>query len=59
MNFDFFFFLVYMSIVSFALAFVCYYFIVRLLGKEGTASKVAQVVLIPLIIVAFDVCFLC
>lgn len=54
MNFDFFFFLVYMSIVSFALAFVCYYLIVRLLGKEGTASKVAQVVLIPLIIVAFD-----
>jgi len=54
MNFSFFFLLVYMSLVSFALAFLCYYFVIRIFGKEGKASKLAQIILIPLVIVAFD-----
>ena len=54
MNFEFFAFLLFMSFVSFALAFLAYYFIVRIFGKEGTASRIAQIILIPLIIVAYD-----
>ncbi len=54
MNFQFFLLLVYMSLSSFALAFIAYYFVVRALGKEGTASRMAQIILIPLVVIAFD-----
>lgn len=54
MNFDFFVFLVYMSLVSFAMAFLIYYLVIKVFGREGTLSKAAQIILIPLIIVAFD-----
>lgn len=54
MNFEFFFLLVYMSIVSFALAFIGYYFVVRVLGKDGMASRIAQIILVPLLVIAYD-----
>lgn len=54
MDFGFFVFLIFMSLVSFALAFLAYYFIVRVLGKDGAASRIAQIIGIPLIIVAYD-----
>lgn len=54
MNLEFFAFLVFMSLSSFALAFLEYVLITKMLGKEGKASRWAQILLIPTIIVAFD-----
>ena len=54
MNFDFFMLLIFMSISSFAMAFVLYYLIIRTFGRDGKVSKLAQVLLIPLLIVGFD-----
>lgn len=54
MNLEFFGFLVFMSLSSFALAFLEYVLITKMLGKEGKASRWAQILLIPTIIVAFD-----
>lgn len=53
-NFQFFVFLVYMSVVSFAVAFLAYGLIVRYLGKEGTLSRMAQILVIPACIVFYD-----
>lgn len=58
MNFEFFAFMVFMSIVSFAVAFIAYAVITKLLGKEGTMARMAQVILVPLAVVAYDMfCF--
>lgn len=58
MNFEFFVFLVFMSIVSFAVAFIAYYAVVKLFGKEGGLSRIAQIIAVPATVVAYDMfCF--
>lgn len=58
MNFNFFAFMVFMSIVSFAVAFIAYYLVVKAFGKEGSVARIAQVIAVPLAVVAFDMfCF--
>lgn len=54
MNFEFFFFLVFMSFVSFAVAFMAYGMVIRFMGKEGFASRMAQIILVPACIVFYD-----
>ncbi|MCQ2373100.1 MAG: hypothetical protein MJ050_03375 [Phascolarctobacterium sp.] len=54
MDFSFFVFLVFMSLVSFALAFLAYYFVVRIFGKDTFVSRMVQIIGIPLVIVAYD-----
>ncbi len=54
MNFEFFVFLVFMSIVSFAIAFLAYGMVIRFIGKEGWLSKISQIILVPACIVFFD-----
>ncbi len=54
MNFDFFMFLLFMSIASFAMAFLAYGFVVRFWGKTGWVAKIGQVVLVPILIILFD-----
>ena len=50
MDFEFFFFLVYMSIASFALAFVAYIAILKIFGD----NKWIEMIVVPLCVVAFD-----
>ncbi len=57
MNFQFFAFLIFMSFVSFAIAFLAYGMVVRFLGKTGALSRWSQIILIPACIVFFD--FIC
>ena len=54
MNFEFFAFLVFMSFVSFSVAFLAYAMVVRFMGKEGFAARLGQVILVPACIVIFD-----
>ena len=54
MNFEFFAFLVFMSFTSFAMAFLAYGMVVRFMGKESFASRMAQIVLVPACIVIYD-----
>lgn len=50
MEMQFFFFLVFLSIASFALAFIAYVIVLRLFGE----NRIAQAIIIPLVVVAFD-----
>ena len=54
MNFEFFFFLVYMSIVSFAVAFLAYGMVVRFMGKDGFGSRLGQIIMVPACIIFYD-----
>ncbi len=54
MNFEFFAFLVFMSFVSFAVAFLAYGMVVRFMGKESFASRAAQILLVPACILIYD-----
>ena len=54
MNFEFFAFLVFMSFVSFAVAFLAYGMVVRFMGKDGFAARLGQVILVPACIVIYD-----
>ncbi len=54
MDFEFFAFLVYMSFVSFAIAFLAYAMVVRCMGKESFASRLAQVILVPACVIIYD-----
>lgn len=54
MNFEFFAFLVFMSFVSFAVAFLAYGLVIRCCGKEGWISKISQIILIPAMVILFD-----
>ena len=54
MNLDFFIFLVYMSLVSFAVAFIAYGFVAKMFGTTSTTSRYVQIIGIPLAIVAYD-----
>ncbi len=53
-SFQFFVFLIFMSVVSFAVAFLAYGLIVRYLGKDGDLSRFAQILFIPACIVFYD-----
>lgn len=54
MNFEFFAFLVFMSFVSFAVAFLSYGMIIRFVGKDGMMSRISQIILIPACIIFYD-----
>ncbi|MDO4920349.1 MAG: hypothetical protein Q4E64_00755 [Phascolarctobacterium sp.] len=54
MNFEFFAFLVFMSFVSFSVAFLAYGMVVRFMGKESFASRLGQIILVPACIVIYD-----
>lgn len=54
MNFEFFAFLVFMSFVSFAVAFLAYGMVVRFMGNEGFAARLGKVILVPACIVIYD-----
>lgn len=54
MNWEFFAFMVFMSLVSFAVAFLAYGMVIRFLGKDGTASRISQIILIPACIIFYD-----
>lgn len=54
MNFEFFAFLIFMSFVSFAVAFLAYAMVVRFMGKEGTFARMGQIILVPACIVIYD-----
>lgn len=58
MNFEFFFFLIFMSVVSFSVAFLVYALIIRCMGKEGALSRWSQIICIPACVIFFDfICF--
>ena len=58
MNFEFFMFLIFMSIVSFAVAFIAYGAVIKLLGKDRSISRMAQIIVVPAAVVAYDMfCF--
>ena len=50
MEMQFFFFLVFLSIASFALAFIAYVLVLKVFGE----SRLAQAIIIPLVVVLFD-----
>ena len=54
MNFEFFAFLVFMSFVSFSVAFLAYGMVVRFMGKDSFASRLGQIILVPACIVIYD-----
>lgn len=54
MSFEFFAFLVFMSFVSFAVAFLAYGMVVRFMGKESFAARMGQMILVPACIVIYD-----
>lgn len=54
MNLDFFIFLIYMSFVSFSIAFIAYAFVARMFGTTSTTSRYSQMIFIPLSIVVYD-----
>lgn len=54
MNFEFFAFLVFMSFVSFAVAFLAYGMVIRFMGKEGTFARMGQIILVPACIIIYD-----
>lgn len=54
MNFAFFVFLVFMSLVSFAVAFLAYGMVIRFMGKDGWMSRLSQIILVPACIVFYD-----
>ena len=57
MNFEFFFFLIFMSVISFAVAFLAYALVIRCMGKEGALSRWTQIICIPACVIFFD--FIC
>lgn len=57
MNFEFFFFLIFMSVISFAVAFLAYALVVRCMGKEGALSRWTQIICVPACVIFFD--FIC
>lgn len=54
MNFEFFLFLIFMSIISFAVAFLAYAMVVRFMGKESTLSRWTQIICVPACVIFFD-----
>ena len=57
MNFEFFLFLIFMSVISFAIAFLAYALVIRCMGKEGALSRWTQIICIPACVIFYD--FIC
>lgn len=51
---QFFLFLIFMSAVSFALAYVIYALIIKILGSEGRISRYSQLLLIPISVIGYN-----
>lgn len=51
---EFFIFLCFMSFVSFAVAFLAYGLVIRLLGTTSAVSRYSQIILVPLAIIGYD-----
>lgn len=51
---EFFIFLCFMSFVSFAVAFLAYGLVIRLLGTTSAASRYSQIILVPIAIIGYD-----
>lgn len=51
---EFFIFLCFMSFVSFAVAFLAYGLVIRILGTQSAASRYSQLLIVPLAIVGYD-----
>lgn len=54
MNFEFFLFLLFMSLISFAVAYLAYAMVVRFMGKESTLSRWTQIICVPACVIFFD-----
>ena len=48
---EFFIFLCFMSFVSFAVAFLAYGLVIRLMGTTSSASRYSQIILVPIAII--------
>lgn len=53
-GFKFFVFIVFMSLVSFAVAYLAYAMVIKYWGKEGNRAKFGQYVIVPAIIVFYN-----
>ena len=51
---EFFIFLCFMSFVSFAVAFLAYGLVIRLMGPTISASRYSQIILVPIAIIGYD-----
>ena len=51
---EFFIFLCFMSFVSFAVAFLAYGLVIRLMGTTSSASRYSQIILVPIAIIGYD-----
>lgn len=54
MDMDFIIFFLFMSIISFCTAFIAYGIIIKFMGEKSTASHYTQMILIPLVVIGFD-----
>ena len=50
---EFFIFLCFMSFVSFAVAFLAYGLVIRLMGTTSSASRYSQIILVPIAIIGY------
>ncbi|MCQ2359763.1 MAG: hypothetical protein MJ055_06845 [Phascolarctobacterium sp.] len=53
-GFKFFVFIVFMSLVSFATAYLAYAMVIKYWGKEGNRAKFGQYIIVPAIIVFYN-----
>ena len=51
---EFFIFLCFMSFVSFAVAFLAYGLVIRLMGTTSSASRYSHIILVPIEIIGYD-----
>ena len=51
---EFFIFLCFMSFVSFAVAFLAYGLVIRLMGTTSSASRYSQIIHVPIAIIGYD-----
>ena len=51
---EFFIFLCFMSFVSFAVAFLAYGLVIRLMGTTSSASRYSQIILVTIAIIGYD-----
>lgn len=54
MDMKFIIFFLFMSIISFCMAFIAYGVIIKFMGTKSDASRYTQMFLIPLIVIGFD-----
>lgn len=54
MNMEFIIFFLFMSIISFCMAFIAYGVIIKFMGTKSDASRYTQMFLIPIVVIGFD-----